>query len=326
MRSASPSGCGESTRGRHPYDRVRPHLRRAVSRSRDQNRKNRQALRHGDNKGRRRQRRRIFGRFWPSANPRKPSSRASAKATRSARKARSKSSPTRRGTAKRGSIGPSLPITFWRCDSRRASASRRPRRLTQPPRQRAPTSTTGSPSNGEQTDDRRPSLTRSSHDRSGTRGRYRRPGETRRRRAEARQGVKWKWAGPCPNCGGTDRFALNTELGTFNCRGFGGGDTIAMVQHARGLDFVEAVEFITGGSSCFAEARVSNTAPAAKSTGLRRQDATDRARSQNLAAEPPILEGTTVEPISPGASSIWATISQPSDPVSSFPPMACKRR
>src|ERR1700722_15420627 len=58
--------------------------------------------------------------------------------------------------------------------------------------------------------------------------------------------LKWKWAGPCPNCGGTDRFALNTELGTFNCRGFGGGDTIAMVQHARGLDFVAAVEFITG--------------------------------------------------------------------------------
>src|ERR1700677_2494588 len=58
--------------------------------------------------------------------------------------------------------------------------------------------------------------------------------------------LKWKWAGPCPNCGGTDRFALNTEIGTFNCRGFGGGDTIAMVQHARGLSFPDAIEFITG--------------------------------------------------------------------------------
>ena len=76
--------------------------------------------------------------------------------------------------------------------------------------------------------------------------------------------AEWKWAGPCPGCGGTDRFALNKELGIFNCRRFGGGDTIAMVRHALGLDFVEAVEFIVG-SSCVAEARA-DSAPAAKPT------------------------------------------------------------
>jgi hypothetical protein len=58
--------------------------------------------------------------------------------------------------------------------------------------------------------------------------------------------TEWKWAGPCPACGGTDRFSLNKERGIFNCRGFGGGDAIAMVRHALGLNFVEAVEFITG--------------------------------------------------------------------------------
>jgi hypothetical protein len=60
--------------------------------------------------------------------------------------------------------------------------------------------------------------------------------------------AEWKWAGPCPcpGCGGTDRFALNTERRIFNCRGAGGGDAIAMVRHVLGLDFVEAVEFITG--------------------------------------------------------------------------------
>src|SRR5277367_1751262 len=67
--------------------------------------------------------------------------------------------------------------------------------------------------------------------------------------------TEWKWAGPCPACGGTDRFALNTEFGTFNCRGFGGGDAIAMVQHARGLDFVAAVEFITGESQVTTQTR-----------------------------------------------------------------------
>jgi Toprim domain len=73
--------------------------------------------------------------------------------------------------------------------------------------------------------------------------------------------TKWKWAGPCPGCGGTDRFALNPELRIFNCRGFGGGDTIAMVQHARGLDFVEAVELIVGKQLTSATREVSNKAP-----------------------------------------------------------------
>src|SRR5277367_4062415 len=53
-------------------------------------------------------------------------------------------------------------------------------------------------------------------------------------------------AGPCPACGGVDRFSVNIKKGIFNCRGANGGDTIAMVQHAQGLDFVEAVAFISG--------------------------------------------------------------------------------
>lgn len=55
-----------------------------------------------------------------------------------------------------------------------------------------------------------------------------------------------EWVGPCPACSGTDRFSVNTKRRVFNCRGFGGGDVIAMTQHALGLDFAGAVEFITG--------------------------------------------------------------------------------
>jgi putative DNA primase/helicase len=58
-----------------------------------------------------------------------------------------------------------------------------------------------------------------------------------------------EWAGPCPACGGTDRFAINTKRQVFNCRGFGGGDVIGMVQHALGIYFLGAVEFITGRSN-----------------------------------------------------------------------------
>ena len=103
--------------------------------------------------------------------------------------------------------------------------------------------------------------------------------------------LKWKWAGPCPNCGGDDRFALNTELGTFNCRGFGGGDTIAMVQHARGLDFVAAVEFITGEKQVNSATReASNKAPA-------KSPASDADKSDGRALwlwrqRQPIVEGT----------------------------------
>jgi len=53
--------------------------------------------------------------------------------------------------------------------------------------------------------------------------------------------------GPCPLCGGTDRFSINTKRRVFNCRGSGqGGDVIEMVRHVRGCDFIAACEEITG--------------------------------------------------------------------------------
>lgn len=52
--------------------------------------------------------------------------------------------------------------------------------------------------------------------------------------------------GPCPACGGNDRFSINTDKNIYNCRGCGGGDGIGLVQKALGVDFVSAVEFITG--------------------------------------------------------------------------------
>jgi len=52
--------------------------------------------------------------------------------------------------------------------------------------------------------------------------------------------------GPCPRCGGTDRFGVNTNKRVFNCRGSGEkGDVIALVQYVKGCDFNSAVEFIT---------------------------------------------------------------------------------
>jgi putative DNA primase/helicase len=58
-------------------------------------------------------------------------------------------------------------------------------------------------------------------------------------------------SGPCPICGGTDRFAVSLKKQAFNCRGCGGrgGDAIALVQFLDGLSFREAVEALCGGRS-----------------------------------------------------------------------------
>jgi putative DNA primase/helicase len=57
--------------------------------------------------------------------------------------------------------------------------------------------------------------------------------------------------GPCPRCGGVDRFNINTTKGVWFCRGCDakGGDGMGLLMHCRGLQFREAVEDINGESA-----------------------------------------------------------------------------
>jgi phage/plasmid primase-like uncharacterized protein len=63
----------------------------------------------------------------------------------------------------------------------------------------------------------------------------------------ARRGIKLNGrgperCGPCPKCGGTDRFAINTNKQIWNCRGCQrGGDVISLVQHLDECTFGAAV-------------------------------------------------------------------------------------
>jgi hypothetical protein len=51
--------------------------------------------------------------------------------------------------------------------------------------------------------------------------------------------------GPCPLCGGTDRFGVNLSKQVWHCRGCGvGGDVIALVRHLDGVRFAEAVALL----------------------------------------------------------------------------------
>jgi phage/plasmid primase-like uncharacterized protein len=53
--------------------------------------------------------------------------------------------------------------------------------------------------------------------------------------------------GPCPICGGTDRFSVNVKKQVFNCRGCNiGGDVIALAMFLDGCDFRTACTILTG--------------------------------------------------------------------------------
>jgi putative DNA primase/helicase len=53
--------------------------------------------------------------------------------------------------------------------------------------------------------------------------------------------------GPCPKCGGTDRFAVNLDKQIWNCRGCErGGDVIDLIRHVDDCGFNDAVEKLTG--------------------------------------------------------------------------------
>jgi RecA-family ATPase len=67
----------------------------------------------------------------------------------------------------------------------------------------------------------------------------------------ARRGIKLRGKierdGPCPRCGGDDRFSINTAKQVFNCRHCKvGGDVIALVMHLDGVKFIDACTTLAG--------------------------------------------------------------------------------
>jgi DNA primase len=67
------------------------------------------------------------------------------------------------------------------------------------------------------------------------------------RRGIKLEGRKKELGGPCPQCGGDDRFSINTEKQVFHSRNCNvGGDVTALVSHLDGCDFLAACEVLTG--------------------------------------------------------------------------------
>jgi hypothetical protein len=56
-----------------------------------------------------------------------------------------------------------------------------------------------------------------------------------------------EFVGPCPICGGKDRFSINVKKQVWNCRVCQtGGDVIKLIQHLDGIDFPAALEKLAG--------------------------------------------------------------------------------
>ncbi len=79
-----------------------------------------------------------------------------------------------------------------------------------------------------------------------------------------------EWAGPCPFCGGTDRFRVwpNQDGGRFWCRQCGAqGDAIAYLQKRDNLTFAEACERLGGVATLHPRQKAALSARFPKATG-----------------------------------------------------------
>jgi putative DNA primase/helicase len=104
--------------------------------------------------------------------------------------------------------------------------------------------------------------------------------------------------GPCPRCGGTDRFSINIAKQVFNCRGSGGGDVIALVRHLDGCDFRTAVRTLAGerSSPALASTLTSRMGSAASSrTGVDDYERNQRLKAARLWARRRPMRGTFAE-------------------------------
>jgi hypothetical protein len=109
----------------------------------------------------------------------------------------------------------------------------------------------------------------------------------------ARRGIKLvgrgERVGPCPVCGGRDRFSINTKKQIWNCRGCAkGGDIVDLVQHLDGVDFKTAVQTLAGD-----ETRLIRPAP--KATAPQDDDAANTARALAIWEEGSSIDGTLAE-------------------------------
>ena len=92
-----------------------------------------------------------------------------------------------------------------------------------------------------------------------------------------------EYVGPCPACGGRDRFSINPRKNVWHCRRSAkGGDAIALVEYVTGCDFRGACEYLTGRPAPSGER---GAPPDKDAIERRRREAADRERQRDLEAQ-----------------------------------------
>ncbi|WP_340109475.1 primase-helicase zinc-binding domain-containing protein [Pikeienuella sp. HZG-20] len=80
-------------------------------------------------------------------------------------------------------------------------------------------------------------------------------------------------AGPCPVCGGRDRFAINPARNLWTCRRCGrGGDQIELVRHVLAAEFMPALDWLCGAREARIPAAELRRRAAAAAEAKRRQE------------------------------------------------------
>ncbi|WP_291732308.1 CHC2 zinc finger domain-containing protein [Leisingera sp. F5] len=90
--------------------------------------------------------------------------------------------------------------------------------------------------------------------------------------------------GPCPVCGGRDRFGINPHRGLFNCRICDeGGDGLKLVQFVLACDFVKALDYLVGKADVAPDpAVVARRKAKAEAAERKRQEAEAAARARAI--------------------------------------------
>ncbi len=90
--------------------------------------------------------------------------------------------------------------------------------------------------------------------------------------------------GPCPVCGGRDRFGINPPRGVFVCRVCdAGGDGLALVQHVLACDFPTALDYLLGEAEAAPDpAEVARRKAAAEAAERKQREAEAAARARAI--------------------------------------------
>ncbi|QBR35392.1 hypothetical protein ETW23_03810 [Leisingera sp. NJS201] len=93
-----------------------------------------------------------------------------------------------------------------------------------------------------------------------------------------------EFEGPCPVCGGRDRFSINPNRGLFNCRICDdGGDGLKLVQFVLACDFVKALDYLVGKADVAPDpAVVARRKAKAEAAERQRREAEEAARARAI--------------------------------------------